>query len=71
MKNQLIGHSSAGGYAIIYHDNQSNVYCAPCATEEGLVESNGFIHWEGSSFHCEGCNTELESEYGDPEEEEQ
>ena len=64
-----------GGYTILYLEDRTNdVLCAQCARET-LLEGTDlpltpFVHWEGSLEYCASCNSELESEYGDPEAEE-
>ena len=56
-----------GGYPIIYITREGEVLCAKCAAfgEESLQAD---IHWEGQSFFCDYCGTEIESAYGDPDE---
>lgn len=73
-----------GGYTILYHFTQSNeilTLCWECATKaaKGIKEKDSdfedyklhssFIHWEGVSLWCDDCGVELESEYGNPDEE--
>jgi hypothetical protein len=65
-----------GGYPIIYVDGHSEVLCAKCATKEADKEDAGKdapvaadIHYEGPSELCAVCNADIESAYGDPEEE--
>lgn len=66
--------SSVGGYGITYigrdHDD---ILCADCVNgwnEHGIVDNvtGGFVYWEGVMTYCDGCNCEIESEYGDPSE---
>lgn len=66
----LKGYSEAGGYTLLYLENNGSVYCNECAPNEieNIVKS--FIHWEGEPLTCENCGKELESEYGVPEENE-
>lgn len=65
----LKGYSSIGGYTVLFLDVYNNVYCNTCATDEIESIVKPFTHWEGDSLYCEGCNQELPSEYGNPEEE--
>lgn len=66
--------NNAEGYLLIYIDYDSNVLCNECAQkgiDEGGLDPDaiqGQINWEGPSMYCDGCNTELESAYGDPSE---
>lgn len=67
--------ASVGGYGITYIGDIDDILCSDCVngwTEEGIRENvkGGFIHWEGTPLTCEGCNAEIESEYGDPDEDE-
>jgi hypothetical protein len=59
-----------GGYTIIYID-KVDVLCATCAKEyheqTGEIPESD-VYWEGPVIHCENCNAEIESSYGDPEE---
>lgn len=61
-------YTEVGGYAILY-ENKGSVYCPQCADIEisqGTLKSDfrSFIHWEGDSIDCDGCNQPQESEYG-------
>ena len=62
--------SELGGYGITYLDERDNVLCSECASKvhEDGEKVTPFIHWEGDSLHCEDCNVEIESEYGNPDE---
>jgi hypothetical protein len=68
-----------GGYPVFYLDSENSVLCADCATKsaDDPDEIPQFkpiaydIHWEGDSLFCEQCSVEIESAYGDPEEDEQ
>lgn len=61
-----------GGHPILYNDGDNSVLCPKCATMslDDEVESfrpvDWFIHYEGPPEHCEECNVEIESAYGDP-----
>lgn len=68
MKKPLPAFSSIGGYPIVYVRNGHETLCPNCASKENEVLES-FIHWEGSSHYCEDCNKEIESAYGNPEEE--
>jgi hypothetical protein len=68
-----------GGYPLYYVTKQGNVLCADCATEEADQPPGDYpqyddsvvdydVHWEGPSLYCEGCNKEIESAYGEPDE---
>jgi hypothetical protein len=65
-----------GGYPIIYIDSHSSTLCASCAQKsfDNPEETPAFkpcaydIYYEGPIIQCDGCNTDIESAYGDPEE---
>ena len=67
-----------GGYPVLYLDGHNEVCCAECATKE-LDTADGcderdkpvacFVHYEGPSEFCAVCNAEVESAYGDPDDE--
>lgn len=63
-----------GGYPIYYLDKSCSVMCADCATKaldseygDGFAPVASDIHWEGDSLICEDCNKEIESAYGNPD----
>lgn len=63
-----------GKYPIFYLDKGGNVMCADCATQslrydDDMSACDGDVYWEGAPIHCEDCNCEIESVYGDPDEE--
>jgi hypothetical protein len=66
-----------GGYPLLYTDGNNEILCPTCAQEklddpdewEDWKPQDWFIHYEGSSFFCSGCNREVESAYGDPDQE--
>jgi hypothetical protein len=76
-------HAFPGGYPIIYIATDEGVFCANCMNteeeirltrQEGWPEDGwtvlGFdLHMEGPPEYCCHCNAEIESAYGDPEEE--
>lgn len=66
-KGELPGRSFPGGYPIYYIDEQNNVYCEECAAEraEDIVDHRCYM--EGPSMYCDQCNKEIESAYGEPE----
>lgn len=68
-----------GGYPLIYTDSTNSDLCAPCATtlynqciygdnETSYTLLGWYIHYEGCSVFCAECNKEIESAYGDPDE---
>ena len=61
--------TSYGCYPLVYRGERSTLLCADCALKEGLTEDSGYIHWEGPARECDECGEEIESAYGDPEEE--
>lgn len=76
-KNKLPAYAWPGGYPIIYIDRDCSVLCADCATKslDDPDEIPAFkpvdcdVFYEGPSEFCAQCNTEIESAYGDPNEE--
>lgn len=69
-KGYLPSAAFPGGYPIYYLSFANEVSCADCATKEpGSIEAHD-IYWEGAPMYCEGCNAEIKSAYGDPEEDE-
>jgi len=72
--NVLPAYAWPGGYPIFYLDGNCSVLCADCATKAADTPDAGkdaptvgYAHYEGPSEVCEGCNTEIESAYGDPD----
>lgn len=66
-----------GGYTIVYDTNQGSTLCAECATkaildpDETDRPTEYSTYDEGPTIFCDGCNKELESSYGDPDEPEE
>lgn len=60
-----------GGYPIVYMENNDDVICPDCANKNNDTWHivGWFIFYEGPSRWCGECNTEMESAYGDPDEE--
>lgn len=73
---ELPHRTSVGGYGLTYIGKHfDDVLCADCVntwTKEAILENveGAFVHWEGQALTCDGCNCEIESEYGDPEDDE-
>jgi hypothetical protein len=61
-----------GGYPIAYLDERAgDSLCAKCAANESEADGTEFaagVHWEGAPLVCAGCNVEIPSAYGDPDE---
>jgi hypothetical protein len=69
----LPSNTSIGCYTLIYIVDDQDTLCADCATEVLRGELSGEkLDWgpydEGPVIHCEHCNKEITSSYGDPEE---
>jgi hypothetical protein len=66
--------SSLGGYPLLYGSRWACL-CSACATvRENDIECidpvlGADIYWEGAPLICEDCSNEIESAYGDPDEE--
>lgn len=77
---KLPAHAWPGGYPIVYHvlengHHTGEVVCPDCAnmavTEECSWSVWGYeTFMEGPVEQCTNCNKEIESAYGDPDEEE-
>jgi hypothetical protein len=61
-----------GGYPFLYYQGDEGPFCVDCANQMDCSEpiTGADIFYEGASQFCEGCGKELESAYGDPEENE-
>jgi len=78
-KGKLPEFAWPGGYPILYLDKENSVLCAKCANTLDTVEEDWsddkptayFIYWEGPAEICEECNCDIESAYGNPDEEEE
>ena len=68
-EGKLPAYAWPGGYPIVYLDQENLPLCADCATVEVSGLGGRLIHYEGPPERCEECNAEIESAYGDPEEE--
>jgi hypothetical protein len=72
--NTLIAYAWPGGYPVVYIDKEGNDLCPNCANtlrhDEYSPPIAGDVYWEGPVIHCEECNREIESAYGDPDAEE-
>ena len=73
-KNELTAYAWPGGYPVLYLDQNNETLCAKCATKDLNDPENKpatyFVHYEGPSEFCAECNAEVESAYGDPEQQE-
>lgn len=61
--------SSIGGYPIIYVGD-GDVYCGTCAGKMDKSDSDklvGRMYEEGSPIECDECGKQMESAYGDPD----
>ena len=71
-----------GGYPVIYLCADGGVLCPACANGENGSEAStdsdapqdwrllaNTVHWEGPPAICDHCNAQIESAYGDPEQE--
>lgn len=64
---ELPAYTFPGFYPIVYLDSENNLYCAKCATDNDVNIVCSFVHWEGSSWECMECFSQIESAYGDPD----
>lgn len=61
---------NAGGYPLMYVGD-GIVLCGKCASKAAKsvqVTLEQRTHWEGSPVSCDECGVEIESAYGDPNE---
>lgn len=75
--------TSVGGYPVYIYMADGEMICSSCARENYRQISRDTrnqprspwaavavdVYWEGPVEHCCQCNCELESAYGDPDEE--
>ena len=77
---QLPTYAWPGGYPIVYVMNDGEVLCPQCANDPSnpvheTGEADGWriegyeIFWEGPPEQCAHCYREIDSAYGDPDEE--
>jgi uncharacterized Zn finger protein len=61
-----------GGYPFYYLNNENNIVCPNCANKEGMSTEvvDGDAYYEGPPLICDDCGAEIESAYGNPDEDE-
>lgn len=62
-----------GGYPLVYYTRDGMTICADCASKEVDYSQEAIaydVYWEGPAIVCDDCGVEIESAYGDPDEEE-
>lgn len=66
---ELPAYAWPGGYPILYLANGHEVICPKCANDldKQLRLTGSGVHWEGPPDECEECGAEIESAYGDPD----
>lgn len=67
-------YSDLGGYPILFGTDAGDVLCAKCAMDTFILEKTDVsadIYSEGPTLQCDCCGKEIESAYGDPDEEEE
>lgn len=70
-----------GGYPIYYYCKDGGILCPTCVNDnkEEIEQAEEYedaqwwiiaqeIHWEGPPLTCDHCYKEIESAYGDPDE---
>lgn len=63
-----------GGYPILFTTDDSDCLCADCAKKtflEDRIDITCGTYDEGPSMYCDDCNVEIESAYGDTNEQEE
>lgn len=72
---QLPSFAWPGGYPLFYLDGENSILCAKCATasldneEERRRPVACDAHYEGEPLQCDECYENIESAYGNPDEE--
>lgn len=74
---KLPAYAWPGGYPIYYLAKDNGVLCPDCANSPDCVNADpddaqwkivAFdVYYEGPTIHCDNCNAEIESAYGDPD----
>jgi hypothetical protein len=72
-RQHLPSYSELGAYPVTYITDGGNELCADCATRALYLLDDEFDppaaygpYYEGPVIHCDDCNCEIESAYGDP-----
>ena len=68
-----------GGYTIIYVTREGDILCADCMNDPGAADLGNDsarvigvdTYDDGPPDRCANCNAEIESSYGDPDEDEE
>lgn len=78
---EWLSYAWPGGYEIHYVTHTGDVLCHKCANDNLMQtidpDSHDWfivgadVHWEGAPLICDHCGREIESEYGDPDAEDQ
>ena len=72
LEEWFVSYAFPGGYPVLYLNDSGDTFCAECAAKVFLSEGQDIhaeCYYEGPSIHCDKCNKEIESAYGDPEDE--
>lgn len=59
--------STVGAYTLAYHTESGETLCAKCAADPANDAAFCDTYYEGPTIYCDGCNAEIESSYGDPD----
>jgi hypothetical protein len=84
VEEELPAYAWPGGYPLVYLCEDNGSLCPDCANGKNGAETLGidarddkdwnvvsfYVHYEGPPVICDHCNAEVESAYGDPEEQE-
>jgi hypothetical protein len=54
-------------YTLAYHTESGETLCANCAADPANDAAFCDTYYEGPTIYCDGCNAEIESSYGDPD----
>lgn len=73
IQEDLPAYAWPGGYPFVYYDKDGEILCPKCANNADWNDAEiiGYdVYEEGPVIQCANCNDDIESAYGDPEQEE-
>ena len=70
LKGELPALVSHGAYPLYYIAEGYQTLCSECATKRVEDVTAHDIHWEGAPMICDDCSVQIESAFGELEEEE-
>jgi hypothetical protein len=70
---KLPAYTSHGSYPLVYYTKHQDQLCADCASKPRYLSdpvTDVDVYYEGPPIECEDCGKEIQSAYGDPNENE-